>query len=134
VDGLITRISRKQFPEALDRAMTAAASHLERDFNAIRDEMAALEPTLETSIETSLGRVERELRSLEKKALQASRKRSSISADQVNKAKNCLFPLDRPQERVFNVMPFLIKHGYAFVDKLYQTVDMDDFDHQIIKV
>jgi uncharacterized protein YllA (UPF0747 family) len=66
--------------------------------------------------------------------LQALRKRNSIATDQVNKAKNCLFPLDRPQERVFNVTPFLIKHGYAFVDKLYRAIDMDDFDHQIIKV
>jgi len=134
VDGLITRISRDRLPGSLDRALAAAASHMEQDFQAIRSEMAALEPTLETSVETSLGRVDRELRSLEKKALQALRKRNSIATDQVNKAKNCLFPLGRPQERVFNVTPFLIKHGYAFVDKLYRAIDMDDFDHQIIKV
>jgi bacillithiol biosynthesis cysteine-adding enzyme BshC len=134
VEGLITRICREQFPEALDRVMKAAESHLEQDFKAIREEMAALEPTLEKSVDTTLGRIDRQIKSLEKKALQASKKQNSIAAGQINKAKCCLFPFDRPQERIFNITPFLIKHGYAFVDKLYQTVDMDDFDHQIIKV
>ncbi len=134
VGGLITRISRDQLPGALDRALAAAVSHVEQDFQAIRSEIAALDPTLEKSVEASQGRVDRELKSLEKKALQASMKRSSIAADQVNKAKNCLFPLDRPQERVFNVTPFLIKHGYAFVDTLFREIDMDDFGYQIIHV
>jgi uncharacterized protein YllA (UPF0747 family) len=134
VDSLITRISLDEFPESLGLALAAAASHLEQDFQAIRSEIAALDPTLEKSVEASLGRVDRELKSLEKKALQALMKRSSIAADQVNKAKNCLFPRDRPQERVFNVTPFLIKYGYALVDKIYKAIDMDDCEYQILQV
>ncbi|MGB2908904.1 MAG: bacillithiol biosynthesis cysteine-adding enzyme BshC [Candidatus Aminicenantaceae bacterium] len=134
VDSLITRIFRDELPESLCLALAAAASHLEQDFQAIRSEIAALDPTLEKSVEASLGRVDRELKSLEKKALQALMKRSSIAADQVNKAKNCLFPRDRPQERVFNVTPFLIKYGYALVDKLYKAIDMDDCEYQILQV
>jgi bacillithiol biosynthesis cysteine-adding enzyme BshC len=134
VDGLITRISRDSLPGALEQALTAAASHVKQDFQAIRGEITALDTTLEKSVDAGLGRIDRELRSLEKKALQALQRRGSTAADQVNKAKNCLFPFDRPQERVLNVTPFLIKYGYAFVDTLLQAIDMDDCEYQVIKV
>ncbi len=134
VDGLITRISRDSLPAALDQALTAAASHMKQDFQAIRGEITALDTTLEKSVDAGLGRIDRELRSLEKKALQALKRRGGTAVDQVKKAKNCLFPFDRPQERVLNVTPFLIKYGYAFVDRLLQAIDMDDCEYQVIQV
>jgi len=134
VDDLITRVSQDSIPGSLERALRAAASHMEQDFQAIRSGITALDPTLEKSVDAGLGRVGRELKSLEKKALQAAKKRSGIAADQVTKAKNGLFPFDRPQERVFNVTPFLIKHGYALVDTLLRAIDMDDCEYQVIQV
>jgi hypothetical protein len=33
---------------------------------------------------------------------------------------------------VFNVVPYLIKYGAAFMDKLDQAVEIDEHDHQIV--
>lgn len=133
-DGIINEIARKQVPESTAEVLRAARSHLEQDFKAITREMIAVEPTLEKSVEASLGKIDQQLKFLEKKILQASRKRNNIVSQQLNKAKNHLYPVNHLQERVFNMTPLLIKYSYACIDRLDQAMDLDDHGHQIIKL
>ena len=48
------------------------------------------------------------------------------------KAGDHLYPNGRLQERVLNIVPFLLKYGPAFVDKLDEAIDLDVHEHQIL--
>jgi uncharacterized protein YllA (UPF0747 family) len=94
----------------------------------------AFDPTLEKSVDLASRRMDQQMKFLEEKILRAVKKRNKTITQQLQKAKNNLYPTNRLQERVFNIVPFLIKYGYAFLDKLYETIDLEDYDHQLIKL
>jgi uncharacterized protein YllA (UPF0747 family) len=71
---------------------------------------------------------------LEKKVLKAAKKQNDILIQQLHKVKNNLYPANHPQERILNIVPYLIKYGYPFLDTLYQAIDINGYDHQIIEL
>ncbi len=133
-DRIINKIAKKQIPDSIDRVFSIAKSHLEQDFKSIKEEIVAFEPALENSADVTLGKIQHQFRFLEKKILQASKRRNNIVTQQLLKVKNNLYPNNRLQEREFNITPFLIKYSYACIDKLNKAMDINNHNHQIIKL
>ena len=109
-----------------------ALSHLDQDFESLTREIAAFEPTLKNSAGLAQGKMRQQWSFLEKKILQAAKKRNEIAVQQLRQALDNLYPNRNLQERVFNIVPYLIKYGAAFMDKLDQAVEIDEHDHQIM--
>ncbi len=131
-DGIIRRLSENRIPESVGRALSLAASHLEQDFESLVREIAAFEPTLKESAHLARGKMDQQLRFLEKKIVRAAKKRNDIEVGQIRKAGDHLYPNGRLQERVFNIVPYLLKYGPAFLDKLDEAIDLDAYDHQVL--
>lgn len=131
-DGIIRSLGQSGVPEPLARAVNLAASHVEQDFEPIIRDVAAFEPTLKESAHLSQGKMIQQLRFLEKKIVQAAKKQNDIAVGQIRKAGDHLYPHGHLQERVLNIVPFLLKYGPVFVDKLDEAIDLDVHDHQIL--
>ena len=100
----------------------------------LEDVVVEFEPTLVNTMENVKGRISGQMEVLEKKILQAYKKRNEVIHLQIKKAKNNLYPTNEAQERILNIVPFLIKHGFGFVDQLYEAMNISDFDHQVIRI
>ena len=133
-DRKIKEVSKKQIPVSIEEVFRSVSSHLGQEFQAIKQEIMAIDPTLEKSADLALRKMKFQLKFLEEKVLRAANKRSESVTQQLRKARNSLYPTDRLQERVFNIVPFLIKYGYGFLDKLYKSIDTENHDHQVIKL
>lgn len=133
-DKKIQEISKKQIPVSIDEIFRAASSHLGQDLQSIKKEIMGFDPTLEKSVDLASRRMDQQMKFLEEKILRAAKKRNKTVTQQLQKAKNNLYPGNRLQERVLNIVPFLIKYDYVFLDKLYQAIDMENYDHQVIKL
>jgi len=131
-DRMINEILKKQIPDAIDTALGQTMSHLAQDFKSIRKEISLLEPTLENSADLTERKISQQFNRLEKKILQAAKKKHNIILQQFHKAKNNLYPHNHIQERGLNITPFLIKYGYSLINKLYEEIDINTYDHQII--
>jgi bacillithiol biosynthesis cysteine-adding enzyme BshC len=131
-DGIIRTLGEGGVPEPLGQALSHAASHVERDFEPIIKGVASFEPTLKETAQLSRGRMVQQLRYLEKKIVQAAKKQNDIAVGQIRKAGDHLYPNGHLQERVLNIVPFLLKYGPLFVDKLDEAIDLDVHDHQIL--
>jgi bacillithiol biosynthesis cysteine-adding enzyme BshC len=131
-DAKINELMKDKLPDSLDNAFKTTASHLENDLTDIKKETLAFEPTLEKSVDQTIGKIHHQMSLLEKKILKASKKQNTILTKRVHLAKNSLYPNQHLQERVFNITPFLIKYGFAFLDRLYKTIDIKHHDHQIL--
>jgi bacillithiol biosynthesis cysteine-adding enzyme BshC len=134
VDPIIAKIVKQQLPETIDQALNAAASHLEQDFESIKREATSFEPTLENTVFKTLGKMNHQLQSLEKKIQQAYKKKNAVVTRQIQKVHNHLYPNNRFQERIFNIAPLLMKYGYAVIDKMFESIDIENHDHQIIRL
>jgi len=131
-DHIIPEAAKEAIPESMNAALRLALSHVDQDFESLAREIAAFEPTLKNSAGLAQGRMRQQWNFLEKKILQAAKKRNEIAVQQLRQAIDNLYPNGNLQERVFNIVPNLIKYGPAFMDKLDQAVEIDEYDHQIM--
>lgn len=133
-EAKINEIAKQQIPQSLDKAFQNTKSHLDKDSAVIKRETTAFEPTLEKSVDLATRKIRHQIHLLEKKILRASKRRSAIMTQRIQLAKNSLYPNQHLQERVFNIMPFLIKYGFTLMDRLYKALDIEHHDHQILKL
>jgi bacillithiol biosynthesis cysteine-adding enzyme BshC len=131
-EGLIADLGKDQIPEALSRALGAARADTDLDFASLAGEIAAFEPTLRESVRLAQGKVNQQWTFLEKKIGQAATKRSEIAARQLRAAADHLYPNRNLQERVFGVVPYLIKYGLSFLDRIDAAIDLDEYGHQVV--
>jgi bacillithiol biosynthesis cysteine-adding enzyme BshC len=131
-DGLLRSAAESQIPELLGRALGLATAHVEQDFEPLVREISAFEPTLKESAHLAQGKMIQQLKFLEKKVLQAATKRNDIAARQLRKAGDNLYPGGHLQERIFNIVPYLLKYGPGFLDQLDRAIAIDETDHQVL--
>ncbi len=133
-DAKINEIAKEKIPQSLDKAFQTTASHLDKNLKDIKQETLAFEPTLEKSVDLTIGKIHYLINLLEKKILKASKKQNTIITQRIHLAKNSLYPNQHLQERVFNITPFLMKYGFTLMDRLYEAVDIKHHDHQLLKL
>ncbi|HVP89893.1 MAG TPA: bacillithiol biosynthesis cysteine-adding enzyme BshC [Terriglobales bacterium] len=130
--GAIADITKEDVPDSVARTLLRVRDQLERDYASLKSEIAAFDPGLAESVDLAKGKMNQQLNFLEKKARQAATKRNDIAVRQLHKAVDNLFPNQHFQERVFNIVPYLIKYGPALMDQLDQAIDIDIVDHQFL--
>jgi bacillithiol biosynthesis cysteine-adding enzyme BshC len=130
----IDSLAGEKLPAGLAAALEAAASHIRGDFESLREETAEFDPTLVKSVEAARERIQSRVGLLEAKILRAAGTRSGIVSGQLQKAKNNLFPQDQPQERVFNITPYLFKYGPGLLTDLVGSLDMDRHEPQEVRL
>jgi bacillithiol biosynthesis cysteine-adding enzyme BshC len=130
--GAIGDITKDKIPGSVGEALLHVRDHLERDYASLKAEILAFDSGLAESVDLAKGKMNQQLNFMEKKVQQAATKRNDIAVQQLHKAVDNLFPNQRLQERVFNIVPYLIKYGAAFLDKLDQAIDIDVIDHQFL--
>jgi bacillithiol biosynthesis cysteine-adding enzyme BshC len=134
VEMLINNIAKAQLPESIDDKIAKASACIDKDLQSLEDEVTSFDATLKDSVEVVKGKINHQIDILEKKILQAYKKRNEIVRNQIHKAKNNLYPNNHLQERELNVVPFLFKYGFGFIERLYEALDISNFDHQILRL
>ncbi len=111
-------LAREDMPGEAAEALSALRSTIQQEYERIERVAGTLDPTLRKSVRsarnTSLG----EAAHVEKRIVSHLKSHNKILIQQIGKARHSLFPLGRPQERVFNIVPYLIRYGTALVDDM----------------
>ncbi|MGZ4886552.1 MAG: bacillithiol biosynthesis cysteine-adding enzyme BshC, partial [Candidatus Aminicenantales bacterium] len=103
--GAIGDITKEEIPDSLGQALLLVRDHLERDHVSLKAEILAFDPGLAESVDLAKGKINQQLDFMQKKVLQAARKRNDIAVRQLHTAVDNLFPNQHLQERVFNIVP-----------------------------
>ena len=133
-DKLIAALAEKEVPVTLETALRRAHAGLEENLESLRAEVIAFEPTLDGSLDLARGKMDQQWKFLETKIRQAAARRNETAGRQLRKAADHIYPNRRLQERVFNIVPYLIKYGPAFLPKLDRAVDIGEHDHQVLVI
>ena len=131
---LISSILKEKFPNPLDKILEEKREQIRESLNELENELISTDPTLKPNLENTRGKIDYELKRLGEKLFQAHRQKNQLLKEQVYKAKNNFLPENKLQERVLNLLPFLIKYGFEFVDFLYDKVNIEKIDHQLLEV
>lgn len=112
---LEAELVRGEIPATAREALDALRLTIGREYDRLTEATLAIDPTLRKPVESTKHSGLASLTDIEKRLVSHLKQQNAILLSQLAKARNNLFPQGRPQERVLNVTPYLIRYGPAFV-------------------
>jgi len=116
----------------IDGFFKVMRSRFESLLGEVKDFVLGIEPSLGGAVDNSASKILYHINNIYEKTLSANQKRNEIILKQIEKLKINLFPENEIQERVLNVIYFLNKYGFGLIDKLFDDLEVFEFNHQII--
>jgi len=109
-------------------------NRVESVYQPFLEQLIRIEPGVQKLGEDNLKRILSHLEFLEKKTWYAIEQRHGAALLQWQKVKNSLFPLEKPQERVYNVFGYLNTYGTSFIDELVEMRIPLTSNHKLIYI
>ena len=106
----------KDMPPAAADALHTLRRALTEEYDRLERAAGEVDPTLEKTVRSARNNALGGAASVEKRLVGHLKKRNEVVTQQIAKARTSLFPGGKPQERVLNAVPYLVRYGTAFVD------------------
>jgi bacillithiol biosynthesis cysteine-adding enzyme BshC len=133
-DSVLNRLISAQLPPEIETALSLAEQQVAETLDAIADTVPAVDPTLSGATRTTRERMERDLRTLRGKIVQAAKRRDETLRRQFSRARGQAFPEGHPQERAVASVYFFNKYGPNLVDQLLDSLPLDVGQHWLVTV
>lgn len=133
-EAALNRLLASQLPDAVERALSAAEEAVRTRLSILAQAVPTIDPTLTGAVESTLGRMEHDLRTLHGKIIQAAKRRDETLRRQFQRAQMQAFPEGHPQERTLASVYFLNRYGPALADRLIAELDLDVSCHWVIAI
>ena len=104
----------EDLPSAIRDALAALRAAVDDHYPRLTDAAVAMDPTLRKPIDSTRNATLAGLGNIEKRIIAHLKGQNDILRQQLDKARTNLFPLGRPQERVFTVASYLVRYGTDF--------------------
>ena len=133
-DAALNQLLVTQLPESVDRAVGEAEVAIAERLATIETTVSALDTTLEGAVQTTRGRMERDLRNLRGKIIQAAKRRDKILRRQFDRTRALTFPQGEPQERIVGAVYFLNRYGPSLIDRLLADMPITLGQHWLLTI
>ncbi|MFB3818466.1 MAG: bacillithiol biosynthesis cysteine-adding enzyme BshC [Candidatus Methylomirabilales bacterium] len=133
-EQLASQVLRAQLPPDLDATLARARAGVDELFREVGEAVAAVDPTLRATVGQSAGHIKGHLDQLQKKAVQALKRREEETRTQVQRLRQALMPGGRPQERVLPALPYLARHGTVLLDAVHAAIHGPGWTHQLLRL
>ncbi len=133
-EQLTSRVLRSQLPPDLETTLAAARTQIDEIFRRVGESVASVDPTLKATAGQTGGHIKGHLDQLERKAVQALKRREADMRQQLQRIREALMPVGRPQERVYPALPYLAKYGPRLIQMLREEIDGPGWEHQLVTI
>lgn len=131
-EAVLERIARKLIPPVLEREIRDATGQTAGQLERLTAQLAGFDPTLAASLEKSRRKILYQYSKIERKVARESLRRSERSAGDASYLCHLVYPEKHLQERLYSILPFLARHGFALLEHIYDNVRLDCPDHQVL--
>lgn len=108
---LEARLVRDAVPDDAAQAIEALRQSLATEYDRLIDAAVALDPTLRKPATAAQQRALRDVAGVEKRLISHLKTRNETLVRQLEAARAAVFPRGQPQERVLNVLQYLVRYG-----------------------
>ena len=133
-EQLASRVLRTQLPPDLEATLAAARAQIDEIFLRVGGAVASVDPTLKATAGQTAGHVKGHLEQLERKTVQALKRREADTRQQLQRLCEGLMPGGKLQERVYPVLPYLAKYGPGLIQTLREQIDGPGWEHQLVAI
>ncbi len=120
--ALEASLVRDDMPEDASDALNTLRSTLKAEYDRLQDAATQVDPTLRKTVQSARNAALSGTDDIERRLIAHLKKQNEIVVQQIAKARQHLFPTGKPQERVLNIVPYLVRYGAGVVDHLLETV------------
>ncbi len=133
-DRIIDDILRLKIPASLGERLADGKKRAAEAWDGVVREIDGLDPTLHRTALIGAGRTERQFDFMEKKVLQAARRKDELLRGQVERLTAALAPRRGLQERTLCVLPFLARYGRRVLTVAQEAMDPFGSEHRVVEV
>ena len=127
-------VLRSLVPEETTQKIQQSRESIIREIKSLGETIVPVDPTLASLVDKTKSSIEKQLQSLEQRMLKSVQDREQVVLAQWQAVVENLLPEGKLQERQVSALPFLIKYHWAFVDTIYQHIDLTNFTHSIVEL
>ena len=133
-DVALNKLLAEQLPDEINTAVTTISENISEQLSNIESAVPTIDPTLVGTVKSTQGRLDKELRNLKTKIIQAAKRRDEILRRQFSRARSHSFPGGSLQERSIGSIYFLNRYGEAFFDRLLEQLPLEIGRHWLLKL
>jgi bacillithiol biosynthesis cysteine-adding enzyme BshC len=112
------RLVRGDMPESARAALRALRDVVPREYARLQQGAVSVDPTLKRPVESAQHAALTGLQDIEQRIIAHLKQQNDILVQQLARSRRSLYPLDKPQERVLNVVSYLVRYGPSFLTTL----------------
>ncbi len=125
---IIEEFISKDTAETFDQVERSVAEQL----NLLEAQLSVSEPTLSDNLSNRRRKILWHLETLRKKFHRAETFKNEVLKRRIDYLTTSLYPENGLQERTMNIFYFLNHYGFNFIDWLYEAIDPDEREHQVM--
>ena len=133
-EQLRAKIGSETLPQTLQQAFVSADDELEKSLHQVRQELGKLDPTLVEAGTRAASKMKYQLGKLRSRAARAEVGRNELIARHAEELTAALYPHKALQEREIGGIYFASRYGSELMHTLYEAMQTDCYDHQIINL
>lgn len=133
-DSALNALLTAQIPATVEAAFASASRAIDAQMGHVIDAIPAIDPTLEHTARSTLGRMQNDLHTLHNKMINAAKRRDETLRRQFARTRALAFPNGQAQERTIAFVAFLNQYGPSLIERLDAELPLDLGRHWIISV
>jgi bacillithiol biosynthesis cysteine-adding enzyme BshC len=133
-EQLASRVLRHLLPSDFETTLAKARESVGEIFRGVADAIATVDPTLRATAGQTSGHIQGHLDQLERKAVQALKRREAETRQQVQRVREALMPGGKPQERVLSYLSYQVRYGPQLLQTIRAAIDAPGWEHRIVQI
>lgn len=134
LNELEDHIARRMTPPELQQRFDSEGAVIGAALERINETLTSFDSTLGEAFARSSRKINYQLAKMQAKAARESLLRNKRSRGDADRLANLIYPRKTPQERLYCALPFLARYGDHLLDRVYEAIDSDCLDHQVIVI
>jgi bacillithiol synthase len=132
LEPVIKRVVEEHLAADSAKLFANAEQNVNHELDRLRQELAAIDPTLATALETGRKKINYQLDGLRQRFVRAQMTRDEAAHRQLQRAADQLYPNKDLQERHINVTSLLARHGTYVIEWIFNAINLGSNEHQIV--
>jgi bacillithiol synthase len=131
-EAVLARVVEEYLGTDTAHRFTQAEKTFNSELDDLREKLKTIDPTLADALETGRRKINYQLEGLRTRFHRAEISRDDAARRQLERAFDQLYPHKELQERHINITSLLARHGRYVIDWIYNAVNLESTEHQIV--
>ena len=132
LENVMKRVVEEHLGADTANLFTESEQRVNSELDRLRRELATVDPTLATALDTGRKKINYQLEGLRTRFVRAQLARDEAIQRQLQRAFDQLYPHKDLQERHINITSLLARHGTYVMEWIYNAVNIGSNEHQVV--